>query len=503
MICFRVSMKKYLWIVLFFVTTLCFAQPNAAINQASTDNNLVIQLVDSKLVNFDNKIAAVAQSNQDGIADLKARTDEKLADKFKQLDDRSGLIDRWLSVVGILLTFFGLMIPLGALLFSRKIDENIKDSQAILERETKQAVEQIASKVKEADKLINKIKENHQELKKLKIRQEETSSKPPLIKLSKQGMNNVSTEKPENQLAANDWFIKGLNAHHQQDYYSAIAYYTEVIKLNKPETLNSSVYSNRGVAKFKLGHYSEAIKDYDVAIELNDKNYEAYFNRAIANKMLENNELALKDYDKAIELNPYKPDAYNNRGVVNSDLGDYDSAISDYNQAIQLDKNDADGYNNRGLVHFKLEDYDKALLDLNKAIMLNPNKPDAYINRGAVKSKIGQNQEAISDYDQAIRINPNNIEFYNNRGVTLIKLQRYDDAIKDYDIAIKLAPKNVNAYFNKACAYALMKNKIEALKWLDKALQLAYPVNEVLKDEDWAIYLDDADFKNLLAKYNK
>lgn len=496
-------MKKYLWIVLFFVTTLCFAQPSAAINQSNTDNNLVIQLVDSKLVGLDSKITMVAQSNQDGIADLKARTDEKLADKFKQLDDRSGLIDRWLSVVGILLTFFGLMIPLGALLFSRKIDENIKDSQAILERETKQAVEQIASKVKEADKLINKIKENHQESEKLKTGQEETSSKPPLIKLSKQGMNNVSTEKPENQLAANDWLIRGLNAHSKQEYHAAITYFNNAIKLSNNKVLNSQIYSNRGVAKFKLGLNNDAIKDYDKAIQLDDKNYPAYFNRAIVNRMLENNELALKDYDKAIELNPHKPDAYINRGVVKSDLGDYAGSVLDYNQAIQLDKNDADGYNNRGLVHFKLEDYDKALSDLDKAIMLNPNKPDAYINRGAVKSKIGQNQEAISDYDQAVRINPNNIEFYNNRGVTLIKLQRYDDAIKDYDQAIKLAPKNVKAYFNKACVYALMKNKPEALNWLEKALQLDYSVADVIKDEDWKIYLDDADFKNLIAKYNK
>ena len=111
LICFGVGMKKYLWIVLFFGTTLCFAQPNTNVNQSGTDNNLVIQLVDSKLVNLDNKIAAVAQSNQDGIADLKARTDEKLADKFKQLDDRDNLIDRWLSVLGLILTFFGLMAP--------------------------------------------------------------------------------------------------------------------------------------------------------------------------------------------------------------------------------------------------------------------------------------------------------------------------------------------------------------------------------------------------------
>ena len=48
-----------------------------------------------------------------------------------------------------------------------------------------------------------------------------------------------------------------------------------------------------------------------------------------------------------------------------------------------------------------------------------------------------------------------------------------------------------------------MGNKIEALNWLDKSLQLDYSVENVLKDKDWKNYLDDVDFRNLIAKYNK
>jgi hypothetical protein len=88
MIGFQVNMKKYLWVVLFFITNLGFAQPSVDLTKSNTDNNLLIQLMDSKLANIDNKLTAVEQSNKDGIADLKARVDEKLADKFKQLNDK-------------------------------------------------------------------------------------------------------------------------------------------------------------------------------------------------------------------------------------------------------------------------------------------------------------------------------------------------------------------------------------------------------------------------------
>ncbi len=400
-------MKKYLWIILFFVTTLCFAQSNAAINQASIDNNLVIQLVDSKLVNLDNKIAVVVQSNQDGIADLKARTDEKLADKFKQFDDRNNQIDRWLSVLGLLLTFFGIMTPLGAFLLNRKIDKNIKDSQELLDKEIKNAIDQVKNKLLESDRLLTEMNGFHrkaeisaseiQDLAKKASSGSLTPEDSQKLKNDSNALKNI----PENELTASDWFIRGLNAQNQKDHYEAITYYNKVIQLNKKEDLNSPVYSNRGVAKFKLGLYHDAIKDYDLAIKLSDRNYQAYFNRALANKKLEDNELALKDYDKVIEI---QPDYY-----------------------------------------------------------------DAYINLGII----------------------------------LVKLQRYDDALKNYDKAISLDPKDKNNYFDKACVYALMKNKNEALKWLENALQLDYLVKDVLKDEDWKIYLDDADFKSLIAKYNK
>lgn len=434
-------MKKCLWIILFFVTTLCFAQPSAAINQANTDNNLVIQLVDSKLVNLDSKITMVAQSNQDGIADLKARMDEKLADKFKQLDDKGVYVGWWLNVLGIWLTIIGILAPFGAIWLNHKINKNIKDSQELLDKEIKNVTDQVKNKLLESDRLLTKMRGFHRnaeisasEIQDLAKKASSGSLTPEDSQKLKNDSNDLKNI-PESQLTANDWFIKGLNAHSQHDYHAAITYFNKAIKLNNNEVLKSPIYSNRGVAKCKLGLYHDAIKDYDTAIKL-DHNYAT---------------------------------AYNNRGSAKDELKQYKEAIKDYDKAIELAADSAMPYN----------------------------------NRGNTKANLQQYGEAIKDYDSAIRINPNDFEFYVNRGATLIKLQRYDDAIKDSNKAIELNPQNVKAYFNKACAYALMKNKPEALNWLDKALQLAYPVNEVLDDGDWKIYLYDPDFEDLITKYNK
>lgn len=431
-------MKKYLLAILFFVTTWCFAQPSAGITQSNTDNNLVIQLVDSKLVNLDSKITMVAQSNKDDIADLKARTDEKLADKFKQLDDRGGSIDWWLNVIGILLTFFGLMTPLGAFLLNRKIDKNIKDSQELLDKEIKKAVDQVKNKLLESDRLLTEMNGFHRkaeisasEIQDLAKKTSSGSLTPEDSQKLKNDSNDLKNI-PEGQLTANDWFIRGLNSQNNEEYYEAISYYNSAIKLNPNDAV---YYSNRGYVKGKLAQYKEALKDYDMS--------------------------------------------------------------------IKLDPNVALSYNNLGHAKSKLKRAEEALKDYEMAITLDPNKALYYSNRGAIKGELKQYEEAIKDFDMAIKLDLNDAAYYGNRGFTLIKLQRYNDAIKDFDKAIKLDPKDVKSYFNKACAYALMKNKDEALNWLEKALQLGYLVKDVLKDEDWKIYLDDADFKNLIAKYNK
>ena len=61
---------------------------------------------------------------------------------------------------------------------------------------------------------------------------------------------------------------------------------------------------NRGNAKDELKQYSEAIADYDKAIELDPNFAAAYTNRGTAKAQLKQYSEAIADYDKAIELDP-------------------------------------------------------------------------------------------------------------------------------------------------------------------------------------------------------
>ncbi|MEI0476554.1 tetratricopeptide repeat protein [Brachyspira pulli] len=90
-----------------------------------------------------------------------------------------------------------------------------------------------------------------------------------------------------------------------KDYDKAINFYEETLKNNKDlkiDPYHIKSYNNRGIIKYDMGLFEDAIKDYDRAIELDNNYFEAYCNRANAKYSLGLYKEALKDYKKALEL---------------------------------------------------------------------------------------------------------------------------------------------------------------------------------------------------------
>jgi tetratricopeptide (TPR) repeat protein len=149
------------------------------------------------------------------------------------------------------------------------------------------------------------------------------------------------------------------------------------IQLLDKNGLVAIICYNRGTIYSKSGKLTEAISDFNKAIELNPKDAVAYNNRGNAygksGKLTE----AILDFNKAIELNPKYDEAHNNRGNAYSDSGKLTEAISDYNKAIELNPKDAEAYGNRGLANAKLGKKEDAKTDLRKAMQLNPSLKEA------------------------------------------------------------------------------------------------------------------------------
>lgn len=94
-----------------------------------------------------------------------------------------------------------------------------------------------------------------------------------------------------------------------KDSYQKIEYYTDAIALN-PEYV--SAFYSRGLIRYNLEQYEEAIKDYNRCIRLDPDYALAYNNRGAAKEKLGHLESARKDYKKAIDIDPDSETAMGN-----------------------------------------------------------------------------------------------------------------------------------------------------------------------------------------------
>lgn len=168
----------------------------------------------------------------------------------------------------------------------------------------------------------------------------------------------------------------------------------------------------RGSAKFNLGHYQNAIVDYDEAIHWNPGFVEAYGHRGNAKSELGLYIEAIVDYDEVIRLRPDDEKAYYNRGGAKLDIGFH-----------------------RGDLNF----YEDAIFDFSQAILLNPDFLEAYNNRGIAKEKLDYQEDAISDFDEVISRRPDYARTYLVRGTAKANLKRFDEARRDVERALALA----------------------------------------------------------------
>lgn len=132
---------------------------------------------------------------------------------------------------------------------------------------------------------------------------------------------------------------------------------------------------NGGDKHFEKGRYSQAVKIYTRAIEMDPASGEAYCKRGLAYSLKRKHDLAIADHTEAIRLYPKHAGFYNARGLSYFEKGDYDLAITDYSEAIRLDPEDVQVRINRCEAYAAKGDYDKAWEDMKICRML-----DAEIN---------------------------------------------------------------------------------------------------------------------------
>ncbi len=202
-------------------------------------------------------------------------------------------------------------------------------------------------------------------------------------------------------------------------FSEAIRQYQAALQI-EPNAAN--VQTDYGNALAKSGHMPEAIAHYQAAL------------RALPDSPITHNDLAnafaatpetmpeaIAEYQTALRLKPDYEEARNNLAEVQSN-----SAEIQYNLGVDLARS---GKAEAAIPHFE------------DALRLKPDYVDAHNNLGVVLAGAGRVQEAISHFEAALRIDPNSAEAHVNLGIALSGLPgRLPEAIEHFKAALRIKP---------------------------------------------------------------
>ena len=237
--------------------------------------------------------------------------------------------------------------------------------------------------------------------------------------------------------------------------------------------LTPSEYKSRGFLAYERKDYSDAITDYDIAID-KDRNYaEVYYLRGLARRSLKQQEESIVDFNEALRLNPIHAEAYCERGAAKYLLERYEEAVVDSDSALRLNPDYAKAYYLRGLAKYRLERYEESIVDFTNTIRLDSEHTNAYYWRGRAKYSLKRYEEAIADFDDAIRLSIENPRVYYWRGMSKKRFGKNAAAIVDFDVAIRLEPAYAYSYYHRGGAKFGLNRFAEAKADLEYALSLA------------------------------
>ena len=235
----------------------------------------------------------------------------------------------------------------------------------------------------------------------------------------------------------------------------------------------SFLYNYRGLCKNNLGLYEEAIKDFDISIELN-KEFEnkpyainrdlanAYYYRGLSKNNLKEYNEAIEYFEKSLKFEPaYWLVVYYNIGISKINLGEYKEAINEFDKITRQII-----YNEYYYKIIKKEIYDNELYNIYVSMHCS-----------ILFAKLLLKEKAYNGINMFLELskcfNPNNNHIFNIVSF-LFENYKYDLIEKIFNYLVE---ENYNDLWENDITFNLLKNKTidkEILKNIKKNLLYQY-----------------------------
>lgn len=311
--------------------------------------NLTLDWIKQYKLEIEAEIGAKAKEFEDSVNNKKEILD--VYDKY--LTFRENNIDRWLTVLGILFTFFGIVTPIAGFYLRYRLVSSIDKQQEELNNDFKRMKDEVKNKISEAELLMEKLRKYKTEGK--GYRDE--------LKAIKEFATNTDNNK---SIFLSDVIHKAHDIANNNDVPLFEKYMARLYEKYLSDKFSEAI--EIGLSMIDI--FSDSMSDINIS--------DVYFIVGHSYQQQDkynqkNQEKALEYYNKTISINPDNAIAYNNRAIIHGINKNFDLALKDYNKAITLDPEDSEAYCNRASIHSAMLNYDLAIRDFMKSMEKNSN----------------------------------------------------------------------------------------------------------------------------------
>jgi tetratricopeptide (TPR) repeat protein len=256
-------------------------------------------------------------------------------------------------------------------------------------------------------------------------------------------------------------------------------------------TANTTALIDLGVGFFDLGRNEDAMKMYQVALQVDPTAADVHKNIGLVLAKTGKPDEALAQYREAVRLSPNSAALQNFLAVALSEDGKKDEALPHYNEAVRLEPANAQYQTDLAVTLVALGKRAEALPHYQQAAWLDPSNAHYQNNFATALARSGDENAAIQYYQAAIRDDPKFAEAYSNLGALLTSRHQLIDAAKQYSEAIRLGPTNATIRFNFALVLLKLNRADDALTQLTEAARLRPDWPEPLNAAAWALATSD------------
>jgi len=253
-----------------------------------------------------------------------------------------------------------------------------------------------------------------------------------------------------------------------QVYKSAISLWGDTVG-KRPG--NARAYNDLGNALDAAGRRSEALANYDRALQLKPDYAKAYYNKADSLLKMGQASAAIELFDRTLRIDPNYFKALRGKGDALVKAGQGDAAIPLYQEALKLQPDDADAARSLGIALVGAGRGSEAIERFEAALRVDPRDARLHSNLGYAYAKVGRVELAVSHFAAAMRLEPDSAEAHGNYAVALERAGRRTDAIGEYWQVLMLKPDDAVAYYSLGNAYAQSGELLRAVAAYEGALK--------------------------------